>query len=70
MTIKKGLFERRENFERRVKELREKKARLRREYRYTARVLRSSIDKISARGGRTGKTKKVAEKLRRFPETA
>ena len=38
MTIKKGLFERRENFERRVKELREKKARLRREYRYTARV--------------------------------
>lgn len=49
MTIKKGLFERRENFERRVKELREKKARLRREYRYTARVLQERIDKISAR---------------------
>ena len=49
MTIKKGLFERRENFERRVKELREKKARLRRGYRYTARVLQERIDKISAR---------------------
>lgn len=49
MTIKKGLLERRENFERRVKELREKKARLRREYRYTARVLQERIDKISAR---------------------
>lgn len=49
MTIKKGLFERRENFERRVKELREKKARLRREYRYTAQVLQERIDKISAR---------------------
>ena len=32
-----------------MKELREKKARLRREYRYTARVLQERIDKISAR---------------------
>lgn len=49
MTVKKGWFERRENFERRVKELREKKAQLRRRYRYTARVLQERIDKISAR---------------------
>lgn len=49
MRIKKRLLERRENFERRVKELREKKAQLRRQYRYTARVLQERIDKISAR---------------------
>lgn len=49
MTIKKGWFERRENFDRRVKELREKKAQLRRKYRYTARVLQERIDKIAAR---------------------
>lgn len=49
MTVKKGWFERRENFERRVEELREKKAELRRKYRYTARVLQERIDKISAR---------------------
>ena len=67
---RKGLFERRENFERRVKELREKKARLRREYRYTARVLQERIDKISPGRRPNGKNKKVAEKLRRFPETA
>ncbi len=49
MTIKKGWLERSENFDRRVKELREKKAQLRRKYRYTARVLQERIDKISAR---------------------
>ena len=37
------------DFDARVEELREKKARLRREYRYTARVLQERIDKISAR---------------------
>lgn len=49
MTIKKGWLERRVNFDRRVKELREKKAQLRRKYRYTARVLQERIDKISSR---------------------
>ena len=63
MTIKKGLFERRENFERRVKELREKKARLRREYRYTARVLQERIDKISARQAAEREKQKKMRKI-------
>lgn len=49
MFIKKGWLESRESFDRRVKELREKKARLRRQYRYTARVLQEKIDRITAR---------------------
>lgn len=48
-TVKRGWFERRENFERRVQQRREENARLRRSYRYTARVLQERIDKISAR---------------------
>lgn len=49
MFIKKRWFESRENFDRRVRELREKKARLRRQYRYTARVLQEKIDRITVR---------------------
>lgn len=47
--IKKRWFESEESFGRRVRELREENARLRRQYRYTARVLQEKIDRITAR---------------------
>lgn len=60
--IRKGIFESQESFERRVAELREEKARLRRRYRYEAQVVQQAIERIGQRQEAERRRQKKSEK--------
>lgn len=62
MRLKKGWFESREEFDRRVEELRRRKADLRRAYRYEARMIQEGIDRVAARQEAERRKQKKLEK--------
>ncbi len=67
MFIKKGWFESQEAFDKRVRELRAKKERLRRLYRYRGEVIAQSVEKISQRQRRLmAKEKKLKKRCEEF----